>query len=96
MFTLQDVDGGGWRIASDDLDAAGTARVEYLSSGKGFFAKNFNGGKPFVDDLNVEVDDSGNVQVRSQSRQRFRSQQKACCLSFSRTQGEGVDNLKFD
>ena len=68
MFTLQDVDGGGWRIASDDLDPAGTARMEYLSSGKGFFAKNFNGGKPFVDDLNVEVDDSGNVQVRSQSR----------------------------
>jgi uncharacterized protein (DUF1499 family) len=42
--------------------------VEYRSSGKGFFAKTFNGGKPFVDDLNVEVDGSGNVQVRSQSR----------------------------
>ena len=42
--------------------------MEYRSSGKGFFAKTFNGGKPFVDDLNVEVDGSGIVRVRSQSR----------------------------
>lgn len=44
-FTLsqQEVDGGGWSIASDDLDSAGTARIEYRSSGKGFFAKTFNG-----------------------------------------------------
>ena len=68
VSNCQEVDGGGWSIASDNLDAAGTARVEYRSSGKGFFAKAFNGGKPFVDDLNVEVDGSGHVQVRSQSR----------------------------
>jgi hypothetical protein len=65
---FQDVDGGGWTIASDDLDSSGTARVEYRSSGKGFFAKTFNGGKPFVDDLNLEVDGTGTVKVRSQSR----------------------------
>jgi uncharacterized protein (DUF1499 family) len=41
--------------------------VEYRSSGKGFFAKNFNGGRPFVDDLNIEITD-GKVQIRSQSR----------------------------
>jgi Protein of unknown function (DUF1499) len=64
----QDVDGGGWTIAIDQLDRSGTARVEYRSSGKGFFAKVFNGGKPFVDDLNIEVDRSGQVQIRSQSR----------------------------
>mmetsp|Transcript_19746 Transcript_19746/g.28969 ORF Transcript_19746/g.28969 Transcript_19746/m.28969 type:complete len:190 (+) Transcript_19746:47-616(+) len=63
-----EVDGGGWSIAVDELDGAGTARVEYRSSGKGFFAKAFNGGKPFVDDLKVEIQDSGVVQVKSQSR----------------------------
>ena len=42
--------------------------MEYRSSGKGFFAKAFNGGKPFVDDLVIEVDASGKTQVRSQSR----------------------------
>ena len=63
-----DVDGGGWTIAVDDLKGSGTARVEYRSSGKGNFAKFFNGGKPFVDDLKLEVDDTGIVQVKSQSR----------------------------
>ncbi len=62
------VDGGGWSIATDDLSASGAARVEYKSSGKGNFAKFFNGGKPFVDDLKLEIDDSGVVQVKSQSR----------------------------
>lgn len=64
-----DVDGGGWVIAVDDLDGdAGTARVEFKSSGKGNFAKFFNGGKPFVDDLKLEVGSDGIVQVKSQSR----------------------------
>ena len=64
-----DVDGGGWTIAADDLDgSSGTARVEYRSSGKGNFAKFFNGGKPFVDDLKLEVGPSGTVEVKSQSR----------------------------
>lgn len=40
----------------------------YTRSGKGNFAKFFNGGKPFVDDLKLEVEDSGAVQVKSQSR----------------------------
>merc|ERR1719343_774292 len=63
-----EVDGGGWKIAKDDLDKSGTATIEYSSSGKGFFAKAFNGGKPFVDDLNLEVDSKGLVQCKSQSR----------------------------
>ena len=63
-----DVDGGGWTIAEDDLAVSGTVRVEYKSSGKGNFAKFFNGGKPFVDDLKLEVESNGNVQVKSQSR----------------------------
>ena len=63
-----DVDGGGWTIAEDNLSADGTARVEYRSSGKGNFAKFFNGGKPFVDDLKLEVESNGTVQVKSQSR----------------------------
>mmetsp|Transcript_34431 Transcript_34431/g.75364 ORF Transcript_34431/g.75364 Transcript_34431/m.75364 type:complete len:199 (-) Transcript_34431:239-835(-) len=62
------VDGGGWKIATDDLDGSGTARIEYMSAGTGFFAKAFNGGKPFVDDLKLEVQDGGTVQVKSQSR----------------------------
>ena len=62
------VDGGGWTIAEDNLAGAGTARVEFRSSGKGNFAKFFNGGKPFVDDLKIEVEESGLVQIRSQSR----------------------------
>jgi hypothetical protein len=61
------VDGGGWTIAEDNLDASGTMRVEYRSSGKGNFAKFFNGGKPFVDDLRLEVS-GASVQIRSQSR----------------------------
>lgn len=63
------VDGGGWSIAEEDLTATpGTARIEYKSAGTGFFAKAFNGGKPFVDDLKLEVDSAGVVQVKSQSR----------------------------
>jgi hypothetical protein len=60
------VDLGGWKIVQDDLATTGTARVEYLS-GIGNFAKYFNGGKPFVDDLKVEIT-GADVQVRSSSR----------------------------
>lgn len=64
-----DVDGGGWAFAEDDLSGnTGLARLEFSSSGKGKFAKFFNGGKPFVDDLNLEVEGNGIVQVKSQSR----------------------------
>ena len=51
----------------DDLAKSGTARVEY-KSGIGNFAKFLNGGKPFVDDLKLEIADSGAVEVRSASR----------------------------
>eukprot|EP00550_Attheya_septentrionalis_P002743 CAMPEP_0198291060 /NCGR_PEP_ID=MMETSP1449-20131203/8714_1 /TAXON_ID=420275 /ORGANISM="Attheya septentrionalis, Strain CCMP2084" /LENGTH=192 /DNA_ID=CAMNT_0043989653 /DNA_START=76 /DNA_END=654 /DNA_ORIENTATION=- len=65
-----DVDGGGWTLVEDNLSSsAGTARVEYRSSGKKFFAKAFNGGKPFVDDLNIELaNDGSSIQLRSASR----------------------------
>jgi hypothetical protein len=61
------VDGGGFVVVEDNLDA-GSARVEFKSSGKGNFAKFLNGGKPFTDDLNVEVEDNGTIQIRSASR----------------------------
>ena len=61
-----DVDKGGWTIVSEDLAGSGTAAVEY-KSGIGNFAKFLNGGKPFVDDLILEIKD-GSVQVRSSSR----------------------------
>ena len=57
---------GGWTIVEDNLEGAGTARVEY-KSGIGNFAKFLNGGKPFVDDLKVEIADGG-VEIRSSSR----------------------------
>ena len=57
---------GGWSVAEGDLVASGKARLEY-KSGIGNFAKFLNGGKPFVDDLEVEV--SGNtVDLKSSSR----------------------------
>lgn len=64
----QKADMGGYKIVSDDLEgASGLMRVEY-TSGIGFFSKTFNGGKPFKDDLLLEVDQKGAVQVRSSSR----------------------------
>ena len=60
------VDLGGWAIVEDGFDN-GSARIEY-TSGIGNFAKYFNGGKPFIDDLKLEIEDSGVVQVRSSSR----------------------------
>lgn len=61
-----DADKGGWTIVSEDLAGAGTASVEYRS-GLGNFAKFLNGGKPFVDDVQLEIA-NGVVQVRSSSR----------------------------
>jgi hypothetical protein len=63
----QGVDCNGWVVVMDDLDGSGKARIEYKSC-IGFFAKLINGGKPFIDDLKLEIDDSGSVQVRSSSR----------------------------
>lgn len=60
------VDLGGWELVEDNF-SSGSARLEY-KSGIGNFAKMFNGAKPFVDDLKLEIDDSGVVEVRSSSR----------------------------
>lgn len=60
------VDLGGWKVAEDSLADKGYARVEYLS-GLGNMAKFFNGGQPFVDDLELEIQESA-VAVRSSSR----------------------------
>ena len=59
------VDLGGWSYGDDRLAADGTARLEFRS-GIGKFAKFFNGGQPFVDDLDLVVTDR--VAVRSASR----------------------------
>jgi hypothetical protein len=59
------VDKGGWVIVEDTLDT-GAGRVEY-KSGIGIFTKLFNGGKPFIDDLKIELTDEA-VELRSSSR----------------------------
>lgn len=61
------VDGGGYTIVSDTLDSSGSASLEYRSTGKGTFAKLFNGGKPFVDDLLIESNGKA-FEFRSASR----------------------------
>lgn len=60
------VDNGGWTYAVDQLADTGYARLEF-KSGIGKFAKFFNGGKPFVDDLEFSVQ-NGEVKVKSTSR----------------------------
>lgn len=59
-------DGAGWVTAEDDLAGSGATRLEYKSSGNGNFAKFFNGGKPSLDDLKLEVDASGLGAMSSQ------------------------------
>lgn len=59
------VDLGGWTVVEDF--GSGSGRIEF-KSGLGNFAKFFNGGKPFIDDLSLEVADSGVVSVKSASR----------------------------
>lgn len=61
------VDEGGWKLVDDRLAESGYQRREFFSSGKGNFAKFFNGGKPFIDDFEVAVEDA-KVCVRSSSR----------------------------
>jgi hypothetical protein len=64
------VDLGGWKVAEPGFlggGGGGVARIEY-TSGIGNFAKFFNGGKPFVDDVWLQVADDGAVNVRSSSR----------------------------
>ena len=60
------VDAGGWSYAVDELDAQGSARLEF-KSGLGNMARFFNNNKPFVDDLEFAIAD-GRVDVRSSSR----------------------------
>lgn len=63
------VDLGGWTWVEDNLNNSDTssARLEF-QSGIGNFAKFFNGGKPFVDDLTLVLDSDNVVQVKSSSR----------------------------
>jgi len=61
------VDLGGWSVAEGDLLKQGRARVEFRS-GLGNFAKFLNGGKPFVDDLEIEVVDGNKIEIKSSSR----------------------------
>jgi hypothetical protein len=62
------VDNRGYTVVEDTLSDKNIARVEYRNFGN--FAKIFNGGKPFVDDLTIELDDNNikQVQIRSASR----------------------------
>jgi len=62
-----DADKGGWSIVEGDLKS-GNARLEF-KSGLGNFAKFFNGGKPFIDDLIFSSDGiEAGVAVYSSSR----------------------------
>ena len=54
-------------MAEGDLLKQGRARVEFRS-GLGNFAKFLNGGKPFVDDLEIEVVDGNKIELKSASR----------------------------
>mmetsp|Transcript_87722 Transcript_87722/g.248531 ORF Transcript_87722/g.248531 Transcript_87722/m.248531 type:complete len:221 (+) Transcript_87722:70-732(+) len=61
-----DVDLGGWSFAVDQLSDKGYARIEFMS-GIGNFARFLNGGKPFVDDFELSIEED-RVCVRSSSR----------------------------
>jgi Protein of unknown function (DUF1499) len=63
------VDLGGWKLVDDQFNAVGkVSRIE-VTSGIGNFAKFLNGGRPFIDDVWIQVDpESGIVEVRSSSR----------------------------
>jgi Protein of unknown function (DUF1499) len=67
------IDLGGWKFVENNLGNGGgrsSAKLEY-TSGIGTFAKFFNGGKPFVDDMTVEVvvaAGGGVVNIKSASR----------------------------
>ena len=62
-----DVDGGGWDFKVDELTDSGYAKLEFKSAGTGNLARFFNGGKPFIDDFEVSVEDSS-ICLRSSSR----------------------------
>ncbi|GKY97244.1 hypothetical protein MPSEU_000682800 [Mayamaea pseudoterrestris] len=86
------VDNSGYTIAQDALADKGTARIEYRNFGN--FAKFMNGGRPFVDDLLIEVaaNDGNQVQVRSSSRvgeSDFGVNQKRLLFFKKELQGRG-------
>ena len=60
------VDLGGWSYTEDAILTSGKAKLEF-KSGIGNFAKFLNGGKPFVDDLELQLSDGG-LAVKSASR----------------------------
>jgi hypothetical protein len=61
------VDLGGWSVVDGAYAPGNVVSIEY-TSGVGQFAKFFNGGKPFVDDLKLEIGGDGAVDVRSSAR----------------------------
>jgi uncharacterized protein (DUF1499 family) len=63
-------DKGGWTVTENHLEDLGSARLE-CKSGIGRIAKIANGGKPFIDDLLVAVQEDGKVEVRSSSRKGY-------------------------
>ena len=84
------VDLGGWKIVEDNFDS-GSARIEY-TSGLGNFAKFLNGGRPFVDDLKLDIADNGVVEVRSSSRigeSDFKVNQKRLSFFVEKLVAEG-------
>lgn len=60
------VDKGGWKIV-EDFNGGDGARVEF-TSGRGPFVWLVNFGKPFIDDVALQLTDRGVVEVRSSSR----------------------------
>jgi Protein of unknown function (DUF1499) len=87
------VDLGGWTIVDDSFAPGKVAKLEY-KSGIGNFAKFFNGGKPFVDDLLLEVGSDGIVSVRSSSRigeSDLGVNQKRLTYFVSKLRAEGWD-----
>jgi hypothetical protein len=61
------VDLGGWSAVDGSYSPGSLVSLEY-TSGIGNFAKFFNGGKPFIDDVKLAIGNDGGVDVRSSSR----------------------------
>ena len=59
------VDGGGFKFVSSSPESF---KLEFYSAGTGNMAKFFNGGKPFVDDLECTINADGSVTYKSASR----------------------------
>ena len=72
------VDGGGWTLTTDTLVDNSFAAFEFKSAGTGNFAKFFNGGKPFIDDLVVSVEDTYVRVLRSNTPLAYAAQPLLC------------------